>query len=133
MLFSIIVAEVLSIFIDVNTNIIGIQIGDHEMVVVDFADDTTIFLRNFSFLTKIELVLELCDTTQKMKFSIKDFFSKYDQIRRKLRIWSHLLKISLMENFTFCAVGHVYVVFTSSSPPNISFDRNNKCFIKLSA
>ena len=28
-------------------------------------------------------------TAQKMKFSIKDFFSKCDQIRRKLRIWSH--------------------------------------------
>ena len=26
-----------------------------------------------------------------MKFSIKDFFSKCDQIRRKLRIWSYLL------------------------------------------
>ena len=39
-----------------------------------------------------------------MKFSIKDFFSKCDQIRRKLRIWSHLLKKSLMENFIFCAV-----------------------------
>ena len=33
-------------------------------------------------------------TTQKMKFSIKDFISKCDQIRRK-RIWSHLLKKSL--------------------------------------
>ena len=32
-----------------------------------------------------------------MKFSIKDFFSK-------LRIWSHLLKKSLMKNFIFCAV-----------------------------
>ena len=31
-------------------------------------------------------------STQKMKFSIKDFFSKCDQIRRKLRIWSNLLK-----------------------------------------
>ena len=31
----------------------------------------------------------------------------YDQIRRKLRIWSHLLKKSLMENFIFCAVLHV--------------------------
>ena len=40
-------------------------------------------------------------TAQKMKFSIKDFFSKYEQIRRKLRIWSHLLKKSLMENFIF--------------------------------
>ena len=39
-----------------------------------------------------------------MKFSIKNFFSKCDQIRRKLRIWSLLLKKSLMENFTFCAV-----------------------------
>ena len=34
-------------------------------------------------------------TAQKMKFSIKDFFSKYDVICRKLRIWSHLLKKSL--------------------------------------
>ena len=39
-----------------------------------------------------------------MKFSIKDFFPKCDQIRRKLWIWSHLLKKSLMENFIFCAV-----------------------------
>ena len=39
-----------------------------------------------------------------MKFSIKDFFSKCDQIRRKLRIWSHLLMKSLMENFIFCPV-----------------------------
>ena len=43
-------------------------------------------------------------TSQKMKFSIKDFFSKCDQIRRKLRIWLHLLKKSLLENFFFCAV-----------------------------
>ena len=39
-----------------------------------------------------------------MKFSIKDFFIKCDQTRRKLWIWSHLLKKSLMENFNFCAV-----------------------------
>ena len=42
-------------------------------------------------------------TAQKMKFSIKDFFSKYDQIHRKLQMWSHLLEKSLMENFIFCA------------------------------
>ena len=41
-------------------------------------------------------------TAQKIKISIKDIFSKYDQIHRKLRIWSHLLKKSLMENLTFC-------------------------------
>ena len=42
--------------------------------------------------------------SQNMKFSIKDFFSECDQIHRKLRFWSHLLKKSLMENFIFCAV-----------------------------
>ena len=39
-----------------------------------------------------------------MKFSIKDFFSKCDQIRSLLWIWAHLLKNSLMENFIFCAL-----------------------------
>ena len=44
-------------------------------------------------------------TAQNMKFSIKDCFSKCDQISRShLRIWSHLLKKFLMENFIFCAV-----------------------------
>ena len=37
-----------------------------------------------------------------MKFSVKDFFSKSDQIRSSLRVWSHLLKKSLTENL--CAV-----------------------------
>ena len=39
-----------------------------------------------------------------MKFCIKDFFSKCDQIRMKLRIWSNSLKKLLMENFIFCGV-----------------------------
>ena len=52
------------------------------------------------------------------KIFIKDFFSKCEQIRWKLRIWSHLLRKSLMENFIFCAVNvkllqpfHVSVLF----------------------
>ena len=56
-------------------------------------------------------ILDVClsskcasNTAQKLKFSITDFFSKYDQIRRKLRICSHLLKKSVLENFIFCAV-----------------------------
>ena len=49
-------------------------------------------------------VYYMTDTVQKMKLSIKHFFSKCDQIRRELRIWSQLLKKSLMENFIFCAV-----------------------------
>ena len=42
------------------------------------------------------------DNAQKMKISIKDFFSKCDQIRRKLQMWSHLLKKFLVEIFFFC-------------------------------
>ena len=45
-------------------------------------------------------------TAQKMEFSIKDFFSKCDQIRRK-----HLLKKSLMKNSIFCAVHVTYWQF----------------------
>ena len=44
------------------------------------------------------------NTAQKIKLSIKDFFRKCDQIRSFLRIWSHLLKKSLMEKFIFGAV-----------------------------
>ena len=43
-------------------------------------------------------------TTQKMKFFIKDFFSKCDQIHCVLWIWSYLLKKFLMEIFIDCAV-----------------------------
>ena len=35
---------------------------------------------------------------------MKDFFSKCDQIRMKLLIWSHLLNRSIQESFIFCAV-----------------------------
>ena len=45
-----------------------------------------------------------------MKFSIKDFYSKWDQARRKLQIGSFLLKKSLMENFIFCAVRLTFLV-----------------------
>ena len=41
---------------------------------------------------------------KKMKFFIKGFFSKCDQIHSFLGIWSHSLKESLKENFIFCAV-----------------------------
>ena len=39
-----------------------------------------------------------------LRFSIKDFFSKCDQVHSFLRIWSHLLEKSLVENFIFCAM-----------------------------
>ena len=45
---------------------------------------------NYS-LSNIRKLPILHFTAQKMKFSIQDFTSKCDQIRRKLQIWSHLL------------------------------------------
>ena len=36
-----------------------------------------------------------------MKFSIKDFFSKYEQVHSLQLIWLHLLEKSLRENFIF--------------------------------
>ena len=47
----------------------------------------------------------------KNEVSNKDFFSKCDQIRRKLSIWS--LKKSLMENFIFCVVACMAVLFNT--------------------
>ena len=52
-----------------------------------------IFLINWSFYHNFKE-----NSAQKTNFSIKEFFSKCEQICRKLRIWSHLLKKSLMEN-----------------------------------
>ena len=60
-----------------------------------------------SFLPNINkklLILKRSFTAQKMKLSITNFFTKGDRIRRKIWIWSHLLKKSLMENFVFCAL-----------------------------
>ena len=47
-----------------------------------------------------------------MKFLIKDFFSKCNQIPRKLRIWSHLLKKSL---FVLCKHFYSLNLFLSIS------------------
>ena len=59
------------------------------------------------YVDAIGLKINSCvtDPARKMKFSIKDFFSKCDQICRKLQIWSHLLKKPFMKNFIFfCAL-----------------------------
>ena len=57
-------------------------------------------------------------TAQKLKFPIKDFFSKCDQIRSFLQIWSSLLKKSLMGNFSFCACS-VYTQFVRVPAQNL--------------
>ena len=59
--------------------------------------------------TSVKVVISFTITAQKMKFSIKNFFSKYDQILSFLRIWSHLPKKSLIENFIFCAMHFLHI------------------------
>ena len=61
---------------------------------------------NYFFTEKMgsTALVFLTITAQKMKFSIKDFFSKCDQIRKKLPIWSHLVNKSFMENYIFFVV-----------------------------
>ena len=54
-----------------------------------------------------------------MTFSIKDFFSKCDQIRRKLRIWLHLLRKFLMENFIFYVV-HFLMTLSDRLPTTMA-------------
>ena len=65
-----------------------------------YLDDKRLLISNTFFIFPHTTI-----TAQKMKFPTKDFFSKCDQIRSFLRIWSHLLKKALMENFIFlCSV-----------------------------
>ena len=59
---------------------------------------------NMDTFYAVLVTLDSYHTGQKMKFFIKDFFSKCDQLRRKLWAWSHLLKKSLMTEFIFCAM-----------------------------
>ena len=70
-----------------------------------------LFTQPSSFQNTLDLVLGMnqqldffgglysFDNAQKMKFSINDFFSKFDQIRCFLPIWQYLLEKSFMKNF----------------------------------
>ena len=54
-----IVAEVLANFINADKRIKGMQIGDHEIKIVNFTDNTTIFLRDITCLNRIQVILRL--------------------------------------------------------------------------
>ena len=74
---------------------------------------------------------------QKTKFSIKNCFSKYDQIRSFLQIWSHLLKKSLTENFIFLCSARkqsltAITVFSSIHVSISLFSASKKFFVRTS-
>ena len=52
-------AEVLANLINADKRIKGIQIGDHEIKIVNFTDNTTIFLRDITCLNRIQVILRL--------------------------------------------------------------------------
>ena len=68
MLLYITAAEVLASFINSNKRIKRIQIKDHEIKIVDFADDTTIFLRDITCLNRILKLYEI-ESSSKINFS----------------------------------------------------------------
>ena len=54
-----IVAEVLANLINADKRIKGIQVGDNEIKLVNFTDNTTIFLRDITCLNRILVILRL--------------------------------------------------------------------------
>ena len=64
-------AEVLANFIDADKRMKGVQIGDHEIKLVNFADDITIFLGDSTCFNRIQVVLKPCeeDSSPKINFS----------------------------------------------------------------
>ena len=70
-----IVTEVLGNLINADKRIKGIQIGDHDIKIVNFADNTTIFLRDTTCLNRIQVILEPYENA-KMQRSQKIIFSK---------------------------------------------------------
>ena len=66
---------------------------------------------------------------KKNEVSIKDFFSKCDQICSFLRIWPHLLKKSVIENFIFlCSVFFCFMCLPTRSISFISVHINFNVF-----
>ena len=53
------VAEVLANLINPDKKIKGIQIGDHEIKIVNFTDNTIIFLTEITCLNRIQVILRL--------------------------------------------------------------------------
>ena len=51
-------AEILANLINADKRIKRIQIGDHDIKIVNFADNTTIFLRDITCLNRIQVILK---------------------------------------------------------------------------
>ena len=66
-------AEVLANIINADKRIIGIQIGGHDIKIVNFTHNTTIFLRDITCINRIQVILRLYE---KDKLVQRNFFQK---------------------------------------------------------
>ena len=98
MLLKIIATEVLASFFNVNKKIKGIQIGDEEIKIVNFADDTTIFLRDITWLNSKQMILKLYEDASSSKIN----FSK-SQASAKFSL--KYLKLALVTLFLITPIG----------------------------
>ena len=53
------VDDLLANLINADKRIKGIQIGDHQIKIVNFTDNTTIFIRDITCLNRIQVILRL--------------------------------------------------------------------------
>ena len=59
-----IAAEVLANLINADKRIKRIQIGDHEIKITSFADNTTIFIGDITFLSRTQVILKLYENAK---------------------------------------------------------------------
>ena len=71
-LLSIIVADILANLIDADKKINEIQIGDHEIKILNFVDNNSIFSRDIIRLNRIKVILKLHEDV----YSSKENFLK---------------------------------------------------------
>ena len=83
-LFYNIAAEVLANLINADKRIKGIKIGDHEIKIVRFTDNTIIFLRDITCLNRIQVILRLYE---KDKLVQRQFFQKAKPLWGGAGIW----------------------------------------------
>ena len=71
-LLSIIVSDILANLIDADKKINEIQIGDHEIKILNFVDNNSIFSRDITRLNRIKVILKLHEDV----YSSKENFLK---------------------------------------------------------
>ena len=64
MLFYNIATAVFAYSINADKRIKKIKIGDHEIKTVNFADNTTIFLKDITCFNRIQVILKLCENAK---------------------------------------------------------------------